>query len=779
MADENLTEPADHGNAALAAVERMLAQRALEFYEPYPKQMAFHESGKSFAERLLMAANQVGKCAAFDSFIDHPDGSRSTFGERYRAAKPFAVWGWSATRGLVETRAVTPIKKPAEPCVRLWFEDGRWFSCALNHRMLTAYGEYVFCGNLLASLPNLRASSSEFFPSVRAADDRRWTKIRRDFLRGCLNAFRLCDGQLHRAVSTVRGVLPSPSGVQVRGSVSCDTDAYYSKYNNILQQVSRRPSNQDGVVHLLGRCVASVDRAVYTSARRMTCCIQGAQRWLLGLILHLQRAPGEPEDRVSFSLRSPFKAENHIIAYETIESQEVYDFTVPETGNYVACGIVHHNTLAAGSETAFHLAGKYPDWWKGRRFARRVIGWTGSPTGQTSRDTVQRILLGRPGEWGTGTIPKDDLVNIKRAAGSVPDQVESITVRSVFGGESLIVLKSYDQGRIRWQGETVDFVWFDEEPPEDIYSEGKTRTQASKPHGVFVYMTFTPMLGMSGVVVRFLKEKPPGTSVTGMTIYDAGHYTPAEREVIIAGYPAHERDARAKGIPIMGSGRVFTIPEETLRIEPIAIPPHWYRGCGMDFGWDHPTANVWGAWDKDEDVFYIYAVHRQKETTPVVHAAAIKGKGAWIPVFWPHDGLQHDKGSGIQIAQQYRAQGVNMHRERSTHAPAPGKPEGSGGFGVEAGIVEMIDRMQTGRLKVFRTCTEWFEEYRMYHRKDGLIVKEGDDIMSATRIGIMMRRFAKVAPLPQRATAPKFVVTDPSMGVLGSLTLFLMSFLLY
>lgn len=485
MADENLTEPADHGNAALAAVERLLAQRALEFYEPYPKQMAFHEAGKSFAERLLMAANQVGK------------------------------------------------------------------------------------------------------------------------------------------------------------------------------------------------------------------------------------------------------------------------------------------TLAAGSETAFHLTGKYPDWWDGRRFARRVIGWTGSPTGQTSRDTVQRILLGRPGEWGTGTIPKTDIVDIKRAAGSVPDQVESITVKHLSGGESLIVLKSYDQGRIRWQGETIDFVWFDEEPPEDIYSEGKTRTQASKPHGVFVYMTFTPMLGMSGVVVRFLKEKPPGTSVTGMTIYDAGHYTPAEREAIIAGYPAHERDARAKGIPIMGSGRVFTIPEESLRIEPIAIPPHWYRFCGMDFGWDHPTANVWMAWDKDQDVIYVYATHRQKETTPVVHAAAIKGKGAWIPVFWPHDGLQHDKGSGVQIAQQYKAQGVNMHRERSTHAPKPGSPEGSGGFGVEAGILDMIDRMQTGRLKVFRTCTEWFEEYRMYHRKDGLIVKEGDDIMSATRIGIMMRRFAKVAPLPQRATAPKFVVTDPSMGVLG------------
>ena len=424
-------------------------------------------------------------------------------------------------------------------------------------------------------------------------------------------------------------------------------------------------------------------------------------------------------------------------------------------------------TVAASRETAYHLTGRYPDWWPGRRFAKPVVFWTGSPTGQTSRDTVQRLLLGRPGEWGTGALPAADIVDIKRAAGSVPDQVETVTVKSVLGGTSTVTMKSYDQSRIRWQGESVEGVWFDEEPPLDIYSEGKTRTQASKPFGTFVYLTFTPLLGMSSVVVRFLNEKPAGTSVTGMTIYDAGHYTEDERARIIAGYPAHERDARAKGIPIMGSGRVFTIPEESLRVDPIAIPAHWPRICGMDFGWDHPTANVWLAWDKDNDVLYVYAVHRQRETTPIVHAAAIKARGAWIPVAWPHDGLQHDKGSGTQIAQQYKAQGVNMHRERSTHPPKPGSPEGSGGFGVEAGILDMIDRMQTGRWKVFRTCSEWFEEYRMFHRKDGLIVKEGDDLMSASRIGLMMRRFAKTAPLTERAIARPFRAMDPSMGVLG------------
>ncbi|MDO8547851.1 MAG: terminase family protein [Nitrospirales bacterium] len=433
-------------------------------------------------------------------------------------------------------------------------------------------------------------------------------------------------------------------------------------------------------------------------------------------------------------------------------------------------------TVCASRETAYHATGRYPDWWEGQRWTRRTVGWTGSPTGQTSRDTVQRLLLGRTEDgWGTGAIPEADIFDIKRASGSVPNQVESIIVKSVFGGVSTITLKTYDQGRLRWQGESIDYVWYDEEPPEDIYSEGKTRTQASKPRGTFVYMTFTPLLGMTSVVNRLTKEKPARTQVIGMTIHDAQHYTDEERARIIAGYLPHEREARALGIPVLGSGRVFTIPEEELRCEPVAIPAFWYRINGMDFGWDHPTANAWLAWDKDNDIIYVYAVHRQRETTPLVYAAAIKARGPWIPVAWPHDGLQHDKGSGVQLAQQYKAQGVNMLKMRATHPPLPGKEEGSGGFGVEAGIQDMIDRMQTGRWKVFRTCADWFDEYRMYHRKDGLIVKEGDDLMAASRIGNMMKRFAKVAPAPARPAAPRFVVTDPSMGVLGSLALMMLA----
>jgi len=422
-------------------------------------------------------------------------------------------------------------------------------------------------------------------------------------------------------------------------------------------------------------------------------------------------------------------------------------------------------TVAGAFEAAMHLTGKYPEWWDGVRFEWETTAWAGSVTGQGTRDTVQRLLLGPVGAWGTGSIPKADIVDIKRASGGTPDLVESITVKHVSGGTSRITLKTYDQGRERWQGETLNFVWFDEEPPLDIYVEGKTRTNATS--GI-VWLTFTPLLGMSDVVKRFLIEKVAGTKVITMTIEDAGHYTPEQRKAIIASYPAHEREARAKGIPTLGSGRIFPIDEDLLKENQPPIPKHWRRIVGLDFGWDHPTAAVWLAHDLDTDTVHVYDAYRLKEATPIIHAATIKAKGAWIPVAWPHDGLQHDKGSGDALAAQYRNLGVNMLKEKATHAPAKGEEEGTGGNGVEAGLMEMLDRMQTGRLKVARHLNDWFEEFRLYHRDEGKVVKIDEDLMSATRYGLMMLRHAKVnTAKPQVETTKPYTSGIPGMGVFG------------
>lgn len=412
-------------------------------------------------------------------------------------------------------------------------------------------------------------------------------------------------------------------------------------------------------------------------------------------------------------------------------------------------------TLAASAEVAMHLTGRYPDWWDGRVFDSPVHFWASGVTGESTRDNPQKLLYGPLGAPGTGMIPKDAIVDAAPRRG-LADAIDTMLVRwggggDVQAGQSQLNFKSNDQGREKWQGPTLHGVWMDEEHDPDVYSEARTRTNV---HMGLVMTTFTPLKGMSDVVKRFLLDDVPETHVTQMTIDDALHYTPEQRALIVAGYEKHERDARAKGIPIMGSGRVFPIDEDEIKVAAFPIPPHWPQIGGIDFGWDHPSAAARLAWDRDNDCLYVIAAHRQREQTPAMFAASIKPWGAhpngmqWLPWAWPHDGLQHDKGSGEQLAKQYRAQGLNMLPTRATFE--------DGTNGLEAGVTEMLDRMQTGRLRVFAHLNEWFEEFRLYHRKDGLIVKKGDDLLSATRYAMMMRRFAVTQNRPgtQRPVLP-------------------------
>jgi phage terminase large subunit-like protein len=406
-------------------------------------------------------------------------------------------------------------------------------------------------------------------------------------------------------------------------------------------------------------------------------------------------------------------------------------------------------THAGGMEMAFHLTGLYPAWWIGRTFDKPIDAWACCDTGETTRDNPQRVLIGPIGEWGTGTIPDELVIEYKRGRG-VADLLDTVLVRHVSGGISRLGFKRYDQGREAFQGPSKDVVWCDEEPPEDVYGEILARLVATDG---MAYTTFTPLLGMSKVVEMLIHK---GGDVN-MTIDDAEHISKDRRDAIVARFPEHERDARAMGIPMLGGGRVFPIGESAIKIEPFAIPPHWALIGGMDFGWDHPFAAVRLAWDRDADVVYLTHEYRIKEQTPVVHTAAIKGWGTELLWAWPHDGHQHDKGSGVTLASQYRKAGL---RTMTSHATHP-----DGGYGTEAGVMAMLDRMKTGRFKVFTSCQNWFDEFRHYHRLKGLIVKERDDLLSATRVAIMELRRARSPDMRGRSQATADSAYNPLDGI--------------
>tara|TARA_R100001198_G_C5230275_1_gene209707 strand:+ start:775 stop:2208 length:1434 start_codon:yes stop_codon:yes gene_type:complete len=398
-------------------------------------------------------------------------------------------------------------------------------------------------------------------------------------------------------------------------------------------------------------------------------------------------------------------------------------------------------TYCGAVETAYHMTGNYPEWWKGRRFTKPVKVWAAGESNDTTRDIIQKELFGSPqdpSKLGTGAVPKDTIVDTIRKPG-VPNAYSAALVKHTSGGNSQISFKAYEQGFQKFMGEAVDVVWLDEEPKQEIFSQCITRTADTD--GI-VYMTFTPESGMTQVVSGFLNELKPGQSLVTATWEDVEHLDSKTKEQLLAVYSPAERDMRSKGIPVFGSGLIFPVNDDDIICKDFDLPEYYITIAAIDFGFDHPTAISWAALDPDNDVIYVYDEHRLSKETPLTHAAVINSRTPGIPVAFPHDGLQHDKGSGIQLAQQYRDLGVSMLSQHFTNPPTEGQLNGNNS--VEAGLSEMLQRFETGRLQIFESCSQTLEELRLYHRKNGKVVALKDDLMSAMRYAVLsVERFGE------------------------------------
>jgi len=299
--------------------------------------------------------------------------------------------------------------------------------------------------------------------------------------------------------------------------------------------------------------------------------------------------------------------------------------------------------------------------------------------------------------------------------------------------------------RRAFQGESVDEVWLDEDPSRDtdtIYGECLARLAATRGR---IIATLTPVLGLSPLRKRFKERAGQQCSEILMGLDDALHISSDQQAEILARYSEAERATRAYGSDLQGEGAVFTIPVDAIkaRIDPAEFPPYYRWLWGSDFSHGgmsasaHPFAAVLLAHDPmSHTVFVVHAV-RMHRALPALHVQTIRAHPCWdAPFAYPHDGNRAaDLATSTSFAGMYRKLGLNM---RPTHATFR-----DGSIALEAGITEMEQRFATGRLKVAAHLTEWFDEYIGYHRVDGLVHKVDDDLLSATRVGIMDLRFAK------------------------------------
>lgn len=388
---------------------------------------------------------------------------------------------------------------------------------------------------------------------------------------------------------------------------------------------------------------------------------------------------------------------------------------------------------------AVHAMGEYPEGWAGYQFSHAPLIWCLGYSGEKCRDLLQTPLIGRKtgNVWSGGLIPGELIIDTEPMAGT-PNAIRTAWIQHKTGEVAKIQFWSYSQGQHALMGDSVDWFHIDEEPKDfTIYPQVLTRTATGdRGQGGRGILTFTPENGRTELVIGFMDKPSSGQTCMNAGWDDAPHLSERVKADLLASFPPHQRDMRTKGVPMLGHGRIYDFSEEDITCDPFAIPSHWMVINAMDFGWDHPQAHVQLVIDPDNDIYYLARAWKARQTSPAEAWGAVKSWSNGFPTAWPQDGLQTEKGSGLQQKQYYSDAGFQM-------LPEPAQwPDGS--RSVEAGLFELYDLMRHGRFKVFRGLRDWFEEFNFYHRDaKGVIVKTRDDLLDATRYAYMMRRFSR------------------------------------
>lgn len=438
-------------------------------------------------------------------------------------------------------------------------------------------------------------------------------------------------------------------------------------------------------------------------------------------------------------------------------SREKFYRMYPATGQYPRSGYPKHMEVIRLSKTkpyiAFlggngvgktelacyiatcHATGLYPDWWDGWKLTKpspgAVIIMAGENWGDT-RKTVQLKLLGSDQAIGTGILPGALFSLGPKVSGS--DAYSNVLVKHVSGATTTIQFKNYAQGREGFQGFEADYISLDEQAPPEIIEECLMRFRGPTVDGRLL-LTFTALQGMTESVTEFVPDlsdkTPEAFEASGKTAVFCGwdhvpHISETEIKRKLANLTSEESQVRSTGMPARHNGLIFPVPAESFVVKPFLLPEHWPRAYGLDYGFTHPTAVIWGAINRDTGVTYIYDEYAEPQTIPAVHAAAIMTRGRWIRgVYDPS--LGKPESHGATIAETYTSLGLLMTRAVSAKA--------------EEARAHILDALATGKLKIFDTCTKLLREISMYRAGkqvstitgDLLPRKKNDDLIDALK----------------------------------------------
>lgn len=397
-------------------------------------------------------------------------------------------------------------------------------------------------------------------------------------------------------------------------------------------------------------------------------------------------------------------------------------------------GVRSLKTSSVLQEVAMHVHGQYQSWWPGYKYDRPTRWLVGTIKAQKTRDVLQKYLLQGDKQFGLMPFLHQSLIVDTVKASGLPNAIDRLYVKHVSGGVSEIKFVSFAEGATGLQSETFDGAHLDEAPDADVYNEVLYRTTAFGNYKTFVLLTMWPEHGRDDLVDFFMNKGSAGESVEDhfymhSSWADNPYMTEEEKIRLRAATPAYLLEAREHGIPIFGVGKVFTMKEEDILIDPFEIPPHFKLIYGID-----PSATSKGYWGGVLLAEEPSPVRGQRGATYVIRDYKMSG----VTMSEHHDnllgimpdwcfGVCDPAGGGEETTTRESAiQFLQRHRRTIVKAEKANKRKE-----VTIGEIEILAR--SGKFKIFKTCKHYIDEFRRYSRDDkGVIIKENDHCLDAS-----------------------------------------------
>lgn len=408
-------------------------------------------------------------------------------------------------------------------------------------------------------------------------------------------------------------------------------------------------------------------------------------------------------------------------------------------------------TVSTCFETAYHLTGLYPDWWEGHRFSGPITAMVAGEGWSQVALVLQNELLGTQDvkiteNLGSGAIPRECIVTATmRNDGANCIGVE---IKHKSGGNSYLLFANYTQEVRQLQGFKLNLAVFDEQPPDDFFSEIVTRTATTQGK---VLCSFTPLKGLNGLVSKFW-NKEEGYEYIRVSWDDVPEYDPwglpfllnETRRQLERDYLPHEREARIAGKPVMGKGAVFQLSNwptyKTGEIDFTRLP-NIHRVISLDLGLvNDKTVISLIYWEPYERVAYLHrqiVVQGVEEAVPTQYINhLLRPEVFGTPIVLPADASTTGRYtmSSSSIRELFESYELNVYEKAIMNPPdSQGRVTNHKAYGIN----QMRQMLEVGSLMVNENCTHFLSEAQNYFVDEKGRFSDPDDCIDSARYGIL------------------------------------------